>query len=239
MFVTKIKSMPAAVLVVGLALGGIGVGVGLLTNPAAVAQQPGAKPDDAKLGDDKADWRIRALDDQLARLREVQKQAEQEAARLNERSAAIERTVGELLAQRERFLKKPDGKEASAPRAPVEKTSPTSAKAAQKVLTPEEAITQRPKEKVTVQLKVAAVQDESHTPGGGFGVGFILLKDGGSFSVRLVPPAMYTIMRLDIEPVKHFSGKVVRVTGLVQPDPAGPSFHIRVDDLTQFLVMKE
>ena len=59
----------------------------------------------------------------------------------------------------------------------------------------------------------------------------MLLKDGGSFSVRLVPPAMYTIMRLGIEPDKHFSGKVVRVTELVEPDPAGPSFHIRVDDL--------
>jgi hypothetical protein len=32
--------------------------------------------------------------------------------------------------------------------------------------------------------------------------------------------------------------KVVRVTGLVQPDPATSSFQIRVNDLTQFLVMK-
>jgi hypothetical protein len=43
MFVTKIKSVLAVVLVVGLALGGIGVGVGLPTNTAAVAQQPDGK----------------------------------------------------------------------------------------------------------------------------------------------------------------------------------------------------
>src|SRR5262245_32018766 len=38
MFMTKIKSVLAVVLVVGLALGGIGVGIGLLTEPVAVAQ---------------------------------------------------------------------------------------------------------------------------------------------------------------------------------------------------------
>jgi uncharacterized protein (TIGR03067 family) len=114
-------------------------------------------------------------------------------------------------------------------------------KTEQKVLTPAEAIKQRSKEKVTVQFKVAAVQDESRSPGGGFGQGFILLKDDSRFSVRLVPPAMDTLMRLDIEPVKHFSGKVVRVTGLVQPDHTGSSFHIRVDDLnqSQFTFVKE
>ncbi|HZL87622.1 MAG TPA: hypothetical protein VFB96_04535 [Pirellulaceae bacterium] len=124
---------------------------------------------------------------------------------------------------------------------PKKKDLPTSAQTEQRVLTPEEAIKQRSKEKVTVQFKVAAVQDESRSPGGGFGQGFILLKDDSRFSVRLVPPAMYTLMRLDIEPVKHFSGKVVRVTGLVQPDHTGSSFHIRVDDLnqSQFTFVKE
>ena len=98
-----------------------------------------------------------------------------------------------------------------------------------------------PKEKVTIRFKVTAVQDESRSPAGGFGVGFILLKDGGSFSVRLVPPAMDTIMRLDIEPAKHFTGKVVLVTGFVQPDPTGSSFQINVDDLdrSQFTCLKE
>jgi uncharacterized protein (TIGR03067 family) len=110
-----------------------------------------------------------------------------------------------------------------------------------KVLTPEEAIKQRPKEPVTVRFKVDSVQDGSRSPGTGFGVGFILLKNGGSFSVRIVPPAMNTIMRLDIEPAKHFTGKFVWVTGLVQPDSNGSSFHITVDDLerSQFAVLKE
>jgi hypothetical protein len=43
MFVSKIPS----VLVFGLTLGGIGVSIGLSTNPAAVAQQPTSKPNDA------------------------------------------------------------------------------------------------------------------------------------------------------------------------------------------------
>jgi uncharacterized protein (TIGR03067 family) len=113
-----------------------------------------------------------------------------------------------------------------------------------KVLTPEEAIRQRPKEKVvTVQFKVTAVQDESQSPGTGFGVGFILLKDGSNFSARLVPPAMYTIMRLDIDPVKHFTGKVVRVTGLVQPllqfrQAEGPCW-IDVTDLDHLEVLRQ
>jgi hypothetical protein len=57
MFMTKIKS----VLVVGLALGGIGVGIGLLTEPVAVAQTENPKlrppkeesPPVATKGDDK------------------------------------------------------------------------------------------------------------------------------------------------------------------------------------------
>ena len=63
MFMTKIKSVLTVVLVVGLALGGIGAGVGLLSNPAAVARteppkQPPAKgegptPPVATKGDDK------------------------------------------------------------------------------------------------------------------------------------------------------------------------------------------
>lgn len=44
MFVTKIKSVLAVVLVVGLTLGGIGVGIGLSTNSAAMAQQPNGNP---------------------------------------------------------------------------------------------------------------------------------------------------------------------------------------------------
>src|SRR5437588_4690795 len=122
-----------------------------------------------------------------------------------------------------------------------EEPVPKNANVERNVLTPEEAIKQGPKEKVTVQFKVTAVQDMSKMRTGGFGVGYLLLKDGGSFSVRLVPPAMHTLLRLDIETGKHFTGKVVRVTGFVQPDPVGPSFHIRVDDFNQaeFTVLKE
>jgi RNA polymerase sigma factor (sigma-70 family) len=107
-----------------------------------------------------------------------------------------------------------------------------------KVLTPEEAIKLRSKENVTVKFKVTAVQDMSTSPGAGFGTNFILLKDGGNFAVQLVPPAMDTIMRLGIEPQKHFVGKLVRVTGLVVSGGGG-SFQIRVNDLAQFQVVME
>jgi RNA polymerase sigma factor (sigma-70 family) len=101
MFVSKIKGVLAAVLVVGLALGGIGTGVGLSTNPVAVAQQPGAPPDNARGQKPKAeevDWRIRVLEEQIANLREQRKETDQ-------RATALDRTIGELLAQRERFVK--------------------------------------------------------------------------------------------------------------------------------------
>jgi hypothetical protein len=83
------------------------------------------------------------------------------------------------------------------------------------VLTPEEAIKQRAKEKVvTVQFRVTAVQDESQSPGAGFGV-----------------------------PVTHFTGRVVRVTGLVQPvlqpDKSEGPFWIDVDDLKHFAVVRQ
>ncbi len=105
MFATKIKKVMAVAMVVGLVLGGIGVGAGLLSSPAAVAQQPGAKPEDGNKGNDAADGTVRVLDDQIARLRKLQKQAELEAAQAKETSAAIERAIGELRAQRDRFLK--------------------------------------------------------------------------------------------------------------------------------------
>ena len=48
MFVTKLKSVLAVVLVVGLVLGGIGLGVGLSSSPAAVAQAESPKQPPAK-----------------------------------------------------------------------------------------------------------------------------------------------------------------------------------------------
>jgi len=51
---------------------------------------------------------------------------------------------------------------------------------------------------------------------------------------------MDTMMRLGIEPDKHFNGKMVQVTGLLQPGPS-PSqpgeVQIMVNDLTQIEVV--
>jgi len=74
MFVTKTKSMLAVVLVVGLALGGIGAGVVLLTNPVAVAQEE--TPDKAPANDDKS-----PDSDALKRAERVRGQQDQVASR--------------------------------------------------------------------------------------------------------------------------------------------------------------
>src|SRR5262245_16665243 len=109
----------------------------------------------------------------------------------------------------------------------------------QKVLTPEEAIKQMPKENVTVQFKVAKVEAFPN-PGSGFGgpTYYIYLSDGGKFTARLAKAADQ-FMRLGVEPVKHFTGKVVRVTGRVEPDAGKPSFQMWVRDLADLEVVKE
>ena len=108
----------------------------------------------------------------------------------------------------------------------------------QKVLTPDEAIKLRSKEKVTVQFKVAAVEDTNEAPIRGFGhPPLILLKDGDRFVASLAPPVPETLAQLGIDPTKHFSGKTVRVTGVVEP--AGPSFYIVVNDLNQVTFVGE
>ena len=61
MFMTKIKTVLVAVLGVGLALGGVGAGVGLSANPVTVAQQPGAKQVDAKKSDDQGNLKTTQL----------------------------------------------------------------------------------------------------------------------------------------------------------------------------------
>ena len=105
------------------------------------------------------------------------------------------------------------------------------------VLSPEEAIKQKDKEKVTVQFKVASVKvipsyrDE-------FGPDPIALKDGKNFSARLMGPALFQAKRLGLEPAKHFGDKIIRVTGRVQPDSDGGSaFHIAVNDLNQIEIV--
>ena len=83
----------------------------------------------------------------------------------------------------------------------------------------------------------------------------IRLMYGKEFSVLLRGPASYQIKRLGIDPAKQFTGKTVRVTGRVLPDPAqiitdtnpptvvendkGPPFQIWVDDLDNFEVVTE
>jgi RNA polymerase sigma factor (sigma-70 family) len=111
-----------------------------------------------------------------------------------------------------------------------------------KVLTPEEAINQRPKEQVTVQFNVTSVEvtplDGPKVEGYAEGP-HIRLKDGGRFSVLLLGPASDRVMRLGIEPGQHFRGKAVRVTGQVRPDQGeGPPFAIWVDDLSRFEVVQ-
>jgi hypothetical protein len=168
MFVSKIKSVLAVVLVVGLTLGGIGAGIGLYTNPVAVAQ-PSAKQDNSKKPDDK------------------------------------------------------------------EKTTLKNAKTEQKVLTPEEA-TKHWSEVVTVQFKVASTVETN--------AGVVTLMDEkgrNGFQVLLSKPIRDQIIRLGIEPTKHFNGKVIRVTGEVQRliGLGGRPFWIVVDDLKQFEVVRQ
>ncbi|HEX5033033.1 MAG TPA: hypothetical protein VFW62_01015, partial [bacterium] len=122
----------------------------------------------------------------------------------------------------------------------AEKVQPASAQKPS-ILTSEQAIKQRPKEPVTVQFKIAEVH-AAPSPGTGFGQDVILLKDAGKFSARIEEPARVMILRLGIEPEKYFLGKVIWITGLVEPVPgtdAEPSFHIRVKDLMQLNVVRE
>jgi DNA/RNA endonuclease YhcR with UshA esterase domain len=177
MFVTKMKSVLAVVLVVGLALGGV---AGLLYQTQAADQPKGGGVSPAAKKDQKDE-------------------------------------KGRPMTKEE----------------PV----PENAKTEQKVLTPEEAIKQGPKEKVTVQFKVVAVQAMPN-PGSGFGGPnyYIFLHDGGKFTARLARAADQ-FMKLGIEPVKHFTGKVVRVTGRVEPDSGKPSFQMWVREITDIEVM--
>ena len=107
----------------------------------------------------------------------------------------------------------------------------------QKVLTPEEAIKRMPKENVTVQFKVASV--EVTGPYFGYGIAYyIYLKDGGKFTARLIVHDADQIKKLGIEAVEDFKGKMVRVTGRVEPESGNESFQMWVRE-TQIEVLKE
>jgi hypothetical protein len=147
-------------------------------------------------------------------------------------------------------------KDVQAPATPAVITSPKSAKKEPDVLTPEEAIKQRSKEKLTVQFKVTEVivQPLEGPVAVGYKEGpYIRLMHSKEFSVLLRGPASYQIVRLGIDPAKHFSGKSVRITGRILPDPyqiiegnpprvieneKGPPFQIMVDDLDHFEVVR-
>ena len=106
-----------------------------------------------------------------------------------------------------------------------------------KVLTPEEAIKRMPKENVTVQFKVASV--EVTGPYFGYGIAsYIYLKDGGKFTARLIVHDADQIKKLGIEAVADFKGKMVRVTGRVEPESGNESFQMWVRE-TQIEVLKE
>jgi RNA polymerase sigma factor (sigma-70 family) len=121
-------------------------------------------------------------------------------------------------------------------------TDPKNAKAERKVLTPEEAIKQMSKENVTVQFKITSVE-AMPIPLTGFGGPLyynyrIFLHDGDKFTTRLAHAADQ-IMKRGIEPVKHFNGKVVRVTGRVESEPGNRTFQMWVRDETHIEVVKE
>jgi uncharacterized protein (TIGR03067 family) len=124
--------------------------------------------------------------------------------------------------------------------------TPPKAKDAQpekKVLTPEEAIKQMPKEDVTVKFKVASV--EVTGPYTGYPVSFyIYLKDGGKFAARLVDNAFDSLQadrfkKLGIKTAEDFKGKMVRVTGRIESDAGKTLFVMSVRALANIEVVKE
>jgi RNA polymerase sigma factor (sigma-70 family) len=194
MFTTKIKGVLAVVLVVGLALGGIGLGINLSVHQSAVAQGPKITP--------------------------------------NGRAVV----PGELKIT-------PDGK-AVVPGDKAKKADEKKpAEKEQKVLTPEEAIKQMPKENVTVQFKVASVEwDLTHLYSGYPGSAYTHLKDGGKFRASLICNQFARwdadqIKKLGIEKVEDFKGKMLRVTGRVEH--FGDTFVMWVRDGKNIEVVKE
>ncbi len=108
------------------------------------------------------------------------------------------------------------------------------APAAKKVLTPEEAIKQMPKENVTVQFKVASVHRPDPSQSNHYGPPLICisLRDGGKFTAVLLDHALALGRSEDL------TGKMVRVTGRVEP--AGDAlFRMVVRDANNIEVVKE
>jgi uncharacterized protein (TIGR03067 family) len=108
---------------------------------------------------------------------------------------------------------------------------------AKKVLTPEEAIKQMPKENVTVQFKVASV--EVSGPILTYPISYyIYLKDGGKFTATLgVGGFGDDAEQRAFKSLEDFKGKMVRVTGRVES--SGNTFGMWVRDLATIEVVKE
>jgi hypothetical protein len=122
---------------------------------------------------------------------------------------------------------------------PARKDEPKNSHQEPEVLTPGEAIKQRDQEQVTVQFKVAAVKMGWSTglvpKGSKTSPCWFELDDGNDFSVVLKGGPTYRLEQLGIDTIRHFEGKVVRVTGRVLGET--PPFSIGVDDLDQFQVV--
>ena len=113
-----------------------------------------------------------------------------------------------------------------------------------KVLTPEEAIKQLPKEKVTVEFKLKSAlvhENPAFVPQGGE-IHYIEFRYNETFSFHLYGKAVTHIKRLGIEPSVHFRDQTVRVTGRVfangSPNDQNLTYGIVVEGLDQFEVVK-
>ena len=126
----------------------------------------------------------------------------------------------------------------------------------QKVLTPEEAIKQRPKEKVTVEFKVKrslTLANPAFVPEGGE-IDYITFQYDDRFYVCLYGKAVTQIKRLGLEPGSavlrgpgfvprgYFADKVIRATGQVvaeeEPVGAKTKYYVVVEDLDQLEVVR-
>jgi RNA polymerase sigma factor (sigma-70 family) len=127
---------------------------------------------------------------------------------------------------------------------------PEKARKERKVLTPEEAIKQRPKEKIAVEFKVSYAtihQNPAFVPEGGE-IDCIDFKYDDRFYARLYGKPVTHLKRLGLAPprmgfnISYFTNKVVRVTGLVVAEEElateKTKYYVVVEDLDQLEVVR-
>jgi hypothetical protein len=114
------------------------------------------------------------------------------------------------------------------------------AKKEPKVLTPEQAIKQEPKDKVTVEFKVktATMQPNPAFVPQGEEVDYIELKYSDKFYVHLYGKPVTTLKRLGIDPGVFFRDKVIRVTGEVALGRDPDFYGMMIESLDQLEVVK-